>query len=262
MCVGAARIGTVPGARAIFFASFLGARPSEGFEITMPPAVPLRALPTDDRELVAQCIAGDRKSQRRLFDREKRRVHATLFRVLGSNQHVDDLLQEVFLAVFRGLPTFRGESALSTWIDRCTVRIAFAHVRAKRGRSHLELVAEDVPGDTPSPERRALAREAAGHLYDVLEAIEPKQRLAFSLHAIDDRPIVEVADLMEATVMATKARVWRARRYLEKRARVDPVLSEYLRASAPPEPAAPAAPTDGAVPRRADPAGGPLEGSP
>lgn len=186
----------------------------------------------DDRELVAQCIAGDRTAQRRLFDREKRRVHATLFRVLGSNQHIDDLLQEVFLAVFRGLSTYRGEAALSTWIDRCAVRAAFAYVRSKRTRHHLELVPEDVSGDVPSPERRALAREAASHLYEALEALEPKQRLAFSLFAIDDRSLGEVASLMEATVMATKARVWRARRYLEKRARVDPVLSEYLAASA------------------------------
>lgn len=185
----------------------------------------------DDRELVAQCIAGDRAAQRRLFDRERRRVHATLFRVLGSNQHIDDLLQEVFLAVFRGLSTFRGEAALSTWIDRCAVRAAFAYVRSKRARHHLELVAEDVSGDIPSPERRTLAREAASHLYEALEALEPKQRLAFSLFAIDDRSLSEVATLMEATVMATKARVWRARRYLEKRARVDPVLSEYLAAS-------------------------------
>ncbi|HXX65714.1 MAG TPA: sigma-70 family RNA polymerase sigma factor [Polyangiaceae bacterium] len=189
----------------------------------------------DDRELVAQCIAGDRGAQRRLFEREKRRVHATLFRVLGSNQGIDDLLQEVFLAVFRGLSTFRGEAALSTWIDRCAVRVAFAYVRGKRGRHYLELVPEDVSADVPGPERRALAREAASHLYEALEGLEPKQRLAFSLFAIDDRSLSEVASLMEASMVATKARVWRARRYLEKRARVDPVLCEYLAASAAPK---------------------------
>jgi RNA polymerase sigma factor (sigma-70 family) len=190
---------------------------------------PLRALPAqDDRELVARCIGGDRAAQRRLFEQEKRHVHATLFRILGSNHHVEDLLQDVFIAVFRGLHTFRGESSLSTWIDRCTVRAAFAHIRGARGRHHLELVPEGVATEDPSAERRTLAREATRRLYDTLGNLEPKHRLAFILHAIDGRSVAEVAELMQATLVATKARVWRARRYVEKRAKVDPTLSEYL----------------------------------
>ncbi len=197
---------------------------------------PVRALPSalDDRELAARCVAGDRTAQRRLFDREKRQVYATLFRILGSNQQLDDLLQDVFLSVFRGLHTFRGESSLSTWIDRCAVRTAFAYIRNKRGRNHLELVAENVPAEDPSAERRALAREATRRLYDTLDKLDPKHRLAFTLHAIDGRPVAEVADLMQATLVATKARVWRARRYVEKRAKVDPVLAEYLTTDPPP----------------------------
>jgi RNA polymerase sigma-70 factor (ECF subfamily) len=189
---------------------------------------------TDDRDLAARCVAGDRAAQRRLFEREKRQVYATLYRVLGSNQQLDDLLQDVFLSVFRGLHTFRGESSLSTWIDRCAVRTAFAYIRNKRGRHHLELVAENIAGDDPSAERRTLAREATRRLYDTLERLDPKHRMAFILQAIDGRPIAEVAELMQSTVVATKARVWRARRYVEKRAKVDPVLAEYLTTGAPP----------------------------
>jgi RNA polymerase sigma-70 factor (ECF subfamily) len=134
--------------------------------------------------------------------------------------------------VFRGLHTVRGESSLSTWIDRCAVRTAFAHIRSKRSRNHLELVAENLPADDPSAERRALAREATRPLYATLEHLEPKYRVAFTLHAIDGRSVAEVADLMQASVVATKARVWRARRYVEKRARANPVLAEYLVAGA------------------------------
>ena len=182
----------------------------------------------DDRELAARCVGGDRAAQRRLFEREKRQVYATLYRILGSNQSLDDLLQDVFLAVFRGLHTFRGESSLSTWIDRCAVRTAFGYIRNKRGRNHLELVPETIAADDPSAERRALAREATRRLYETLERLDPKHRMAFILHAIDGRPVAEVAELMEATVVATKARIWRSRRYVEKRAKVDPVLADYL----------------------------------
>ncbi|MGH7436062.1 MAG: RNA polymerase sigma factor [Polyangiaceae bacterium] len=183
-----------------------------------------------DYDLVARCVAGDRAAQRYLFDREKRRVYATLFRILGPNQQLDDLLQEVFLSVFRSIGTFRGESSLSTWIDRCAVRAALGHMRSRRPRP-LELVAEQVPSDDPGAERRALAREAVRRLYTVLEGLDPAQRLAFTLHAVDGRRLPEVAELTGASLVATKARVWRARRYVEKRASVDPVLSDYWRAA-------------------------------
>jgi RNA polymerase sigma-70 factor (ECF subfamily) len=189
----------------------------------------LRALPgTGDGDLVARCVAGDRGAQRRLFEGEKRRVHATLFRVLGPNQNLDDLVQDVFLSVFRSLHTFRGESSLSTWVDRCAVHAALAHMRARRGRQHLELVPESIAAGDPSAERRALAREATRHLYAALDALPSKQRTAFALSAIDGRTVTEIAELMEATAVATKARIWRARLYVEKRAKSDPVLAEYL----------------------------------
>jgi RNA polymerase sigma-70 factor (ECF subfamily) len=195
-------------------------------------AASLRAVVAqDDSRLVACCVAGDRAAQRQLFDREKRRVYATLFRILGPGPHLDDLIQDVFLSVFRSLGTFRGESSVSTWIDRCAVRAAFAHVRSRRATRPLELVADNVASDDPSAERRALAREAVRRLYAVLDGLDAKQRLAFTLHAIDERPMSEVAEVMGATLVATKARVWRARGYVEKRAKVDPVLREYLEAA-------------------------------
>jgi RNA polymerase sigma-70 factor (ECF subfamily) len=182
----------------------------------------------DEADLVARCIAGDPAAQRRLFDRELPRVHATLYRILGSNQGIDDAMQEVFLAVFRSLHQFRGDSSLSTWIDRCAVHAAFAHLRGGRRRRHLELVPESLESSDPPAERRVLAREAARRLYETLDKLDAKQRLAFALHAIDGRPLQEVAALMDATLVATKARVWRARRYVEKRAKADPVLADFL----------------------------------
>lgn len=187
---------------------------------------PVRA--PDDLSLAQRCVAGERAAQRELFDREKRRVHAALYRILGSNTYMDDLVQESFFEVFRSLKNFRGEASLGTWVDRCTVRVAYAHLTRKRPKmAQLELVPE-IPAGDASAEDRALAREAGRRLYAELDRIEPTHRLAFTLHAIDGRSLEEVAKLMEASVVATKARVWRARQALEKRARRDPVLASFL----------------------------------
>jgi RNA polymerase sigma-70 factor (ECF subfamily) len=187
---------------------------------------PVRAA--DDLTLARRCVAGDRAAQRELFDREKRRVHAALYRILGSNAMMEDLVQEAFLEIFRSLANFRGEATLGTWVDRCTVRVAFAYLTRKRPRvAQLELVPE-VPANDASAEQRVMMREAARRLYAELDRIEPVQRLAFTLHAIDGRSLEEVAQLMDATLVATKARVWRARQALEKRARKDALLASFL----------------------------------
>jgi RNA polymerase sigma-70 factor (ECF subfamily) len=192
------------------------------------PSAPPSRSHADDVDLLARCVAGDPAAQRRLFDREYPRVHATLYRILGSNHAIDDVLQETFLTVFRALTQFRGDSSLATWIDRCAVHAAFAHLRSGRGRRHLELLPETMASGAPSAERRMLAREAARRLYATLEHLDAKQRVAFALHAIDGRPLQEVAKLMGASLVATKARVWRARLYVEKRAKADPLLAELV----------------------------------
>jgi len=199
---------------------------STGTQATGPTLSVVRA--PADLELAERCVAGDRAAQQRLFHENKRRIHATLYRILGTNSYMDDLVQEAFMNVYRSLRLFRGESSLATWIDRCTVRVAYAHITQRRARApHLELVT-DVASSDASAESRALAREAARHLYAELEKMDPVQRLAFTLHVIDGRPLSEVAELMEASLVATKTRVWRARRAIEKRARKDATLAAFV----------------------------------
>lgn len=185
-------------------------------------------------DFVARCVAGDRTALRELWERERVRVHGLLFRVVGSNAHLEDLLQDAFLEVFRSLPSFRGEASLRTWIDQCAVRAAYAYFGRKARAPALESL-PDLASNGPSAEERTSHREAARRLYAELDLLEPRLRLAFTLHAIEDRPIREVAEMMESSHVTTKVRVWRARQALEKRARKDPLLSEFLAGEVHPE---------------------------
>ena len=198
-----------------------------------PPLSLVRAR--EDRTLVERSIAGDAIAQRDLFRRERRRVHATLYRILGSNLSMDDLLQDVFIEVFRSLPSFRGEAALSTWIDRCTAHVALSYLRKKRPK--LVELGDETASSASSPEEDFLLREAARRLYAELDQMDPTLRIAITLHVIDGRPVAEVASIMEASVVATKTRVWRARRHLQSCARRDPALAVFLSrdGAAPPE---------------------------
>ena len=188
--------------------------------------VPIRA--PDDLALAQRCVARDRTAQRELFDRELPRVYAILHRALGATAAIDDLVQDAFLEVFRSLKNFRGESTLGTWVDRCTVRVAYAYLTQKRRRGPVLEVVSDIASGHPNAEARAMAREAVRRLYAELDRMDPVPRLAFTLHAIDGRPLDEVARMMEASLDATKSRVWRARQALEARARRDPLLADFL----------------------------------
>jgi len=183
----------------------------------------------DDRLLVARCLGGERAAERELFRRERARVHATLYRCLGHNRDLEDMLQETFLEVFRSLTRWRAEAKLSTWIDRIAVRVAYRYLRRKGPATQsLDLFDDDLLPVSPDGEHRLLAREGVRRLYAALAALPPASRIAFALHEIDGRSIADVAACTGASVTATKLRVWRARRTLEKQAAADPILREFL----------------------------------
>ncbi len=190
-------------------------------------------VPIDEASLIAACVRGERAAERTLFRREYPRVNATVFRILGTTRDTDDLVQDTFIAVFRALPKFRGESKLSTWIDRIAVRVVFAHIaRRKKLPVSLEVMPEQADPSSLLDER-AEAREGLRRLYQVLGRLKPEARLAFALYAIDGRSIAEVAEITETTEVAAKLRIWRARREVEKRAKNDPILSTFFVPEAP-----------------------------
>ncbi len=156
-------------------------------------------------------------------------VHHTLFRILGSNRDLEDLVQDAFLEIFRALPSFRGESTLARWCQTIATRTAYlAIARRKPPAVDLALVEDILPHGEPDAARVAHAREAARRLYAALDRIDTKHRVAFALQVIDGLSVAEVAELTESTAVAVRTRVWRARRELFKRAGKDPVLSGYL----------------------------------
>ena len=189
----------------------------------------MAAAYVEDVLLVDRCLTGEPAATRELFRRHKNRVHACLFRVLGSNRDMDDLLQESFLQVFQSLKGWRAEASLATWIDRVSVRVAYRYLSQRGRRVQTDVLDdEDVPAPEQSGSRRQLARDGVKRLYAVLDELSPAARLAFTLHEIDGRSLAETAQLVGTSVTATKLRVWRARKKIEAVAAQDPVLAEFL----------------------------------
>jgi RNA polymerase sigma-70 factor (ECF subfamily) len=141
---------------------------------------------------------------------------------------MDDLVQEAFLEIFRTLHGFRGEASLGTWVDRITVRVAYAYMRRPKSRAVALAVVPDAPSGAPDAEERTMSRDALRRLYELLDRLTPSQRVAWVLHVLEDRPVAEVASITESSVVATKVRLWRARLAIDGLARQDPTLRELV----------------------------------
>jgi RNA polymerase sigma-70 factor, ECF subfamily len=153
-------------------------------------------------------------------------VHHTLYRILGSNQDMEDVLQETFLEVFRSMSRYAARSSLVTWCCAIASHVALGHLRGRR-RPMVEL-SDELPSREPDAQRIALAREAARRLYAALDKVDPVHRIAFALAVVDGKSLQEVAELTDSSLSAVKTRVWRARKELDRLAGRDPVLSAYV----------------------------------
>jgi RNA polymerase sigma-70 factor (ECF subfamily) len=166
------------------------------------------------------------------LSREIPDLERLLGRLAGPRGDIDDALQATLLAAIQAFPRFRGEASLRTWLARIAVRVFFEDLRRpeRQRRVPLEIVPCDEPRDLrqASPRDRADARRQLEGIYGHLATIGPKKRVAFLLHVLEGRSINEVAALVGATVMATKSRVFWARRELMAKVKSDPALCELL----------------------------------
>ena len=104
----------------------------------------------EEKELIRACLQGDNASWQRLYRQYRGEAWSVLFRLLGPSTDIEDLIQTVFLKVFRSLKHFQGRSKLSTWLYSICVHVAMDH-RRKKGRQGKN-ASPDLLGTLPSPE--------------------------------------------------------------------------------------------------------------
>lgn len=188
-----------------------------------------RVAETDDARVLAACRGGDRVAIERVLLAHAHMLESVIARIAGPQADVEDMLQQTFAEAIVCFPRFRGEARVGTWLTSIAIHVAHRALRSPSRRRvvELELVGE-VAGESAPPDEQAHRRRAAARLYAVLDEIAPKKRIAFVLHAFEDRPIDEVASLMGASRAATKSRIFWARRELVRRLERDPVLRELV----------------------------------
>ena len=180
----------------------------------------------DSREaaLIERCAAGDETACAELVAAHQRMVYNLSLHLLGDRDEALDLSQEVFLRVFRTLASFRGQSALRTWIYRIVVNQARNRQRFWRRRHRADQVSLDEhlqqfgdleqKNDPSTPDRMLARKETSMRIWTALDHLPFDQRTALVLREIDGLRYDEIAFSLGIAVGTVKSRLTRARQAL------------------------------------------------
>lgn len=155
------------------------------------------------------------------------RVYRLTRRLLGNAADAEDVVQDSFLQAQRKLATFRGESALSTWLYRLAVNAALAYrrrraarergrVREKENNAVLERGAHLLPHSLPDPQQQTLDRERQRLVDEAIVRLPAEQREVVALADLEELPLNEVAHRLTLSLPAVKSRLHRGRERLRE----------------------------------------------
>ena len=171
-------------------------------------AVPLEQA--DDRELVRAFVDGDREAFDVIVRRHQRNLYQLCYRFAGNHEDAADWSQDVFVRIFKALPRFKGDAALSTWMYRVCVNACLNRVSARRVSGESLDAASRVAAPDQSPFDQVLQIERAAAVRAAVETLPPKQRAAIVLRVYHQLSHEEIAEILESSVGAVKANFFHA----------------------------------------------------
>jgi RNA polymerase sigma-70 factor, ECF subfamily len=195
-----------------------GAPNTRGVRDGVGPVVPATRGGRGEAELIARCRQGDDEAFRELVDQHKRLVFALIARSVSDQARAEELSQEVFLRVHRGLAYFRGDARLSTWIYRIVCNVV---VEERTRRRVVEISLDDpVPGrDLPRMDPGAEDRtfgdlELRDRLQKAVERLPVQYQLLVNGHYLEGMRYEDLAESLQLPLGTVKTHLHRAKRLL------------------------------------------------
>lgn len=170
-----------------------------------------RVDPESIDDLVSACRRGSREAQRQLYECSGERVYRLLVRMVGR-ENAEDLLQQVFLQVFRTLGQFGGQSRFETWLYRVSVNESLQFLRKNRRRRWVSLESDVMDGQ-PNQERDFDHKEL---MERALARLEPELRSLFLLREVEKQSYAEIAEAMQIPEGTVASRLRRTRQLLKQ----------------------------------------------
>jgi RNA polymerase sigma-70 factor, ECF subfamily len=173
----------------------------------------------NERELVERCRSGDEGAFQELIERYKDLVFALIARTVQDRSRAEDLAQDVFLRIHRGLPYFRGEARLSTWIYRIVANVCVQDQTRPSVQAPTVSLDDEQTGArvTPSaPDRQFGDLELRDRLEKAIARLPPNYRLLVAAHYLDGVLYEDLAEALGLPLGTVKTQLYRAKQQLRR----------------------------------------------
>jgi RNA polymerase sigma-70 factor (ECF subfamily) len=167
--------------------------------------------PATERALVERCRAGDEDAFRGLVEHYKDLVFALIARTVQDRSRAEDLAQEVFLRIHRGLPYFRGEARLSTWIYRIVANVCVQD----HGRARTAVSLDDATSPSAA-DRQYGDFELRDRLEKAIARLPPHYRLVIAAHYLEGVQYEDLAEALQVPLGTVKTQLYRAKQQLRR----------------------------------------------
>ncbi|MEM6966023.1 MAG: RNA polymerase sigma factor [Bacteroidota bacterium] len=180
----------------------------------------------NETQIIPQLKKGNENAFRALVDTFQEKVLNTCLGFVPNRHDAEDIVQEVFIEVFRSIGQFRGESKLSTWIYRITTTKCLEHIRARKRQKRLSFFqsligmhenADRIKAyDFDHPGVLLENKERSKVLFQHIDQLPENQRVAFTLHKIEGLSYQEITAIMQTSLSSVESLMFRAKRNLKK----------------------------------------------
>jgi len=175
------------------------------------------ARPDPDLDIVrlAQARSTRRMAMGVLYERFRERVYNTALRVVGDRDEASDVLQEVFILLFRKIHRFKARAHFASWVYRISVNVSLDHLRRRRrapkpGASPALLDGPADPTVLSAPELRYAQRDLEGHVRTALTRLSDRLRIVIVLRYLEGLSYADIAEILDCSLGTVKSRLNRA----------------------------------------------------
>ena len=180
----------------------------------------------EETELISRCQQGDQEALKDIFDKYHKKVYGIAYGVVRQREEALDIVQEVFIKLFRSIKNFKGRSHFYTYLYRMVINTAIDHAR-KTGKQPLSSLDEEgsfQPSDgvDKGPERILLHKELEKKVNLAMEKLPAEQRAALIFREVEGLSYQEMAEAMGCSIGTVMSRLHYGRK------RIQELLKDYV----------------------------------
>jgi RNA polymerase sigma-70 factor (ECF subfamily) len=167
----------------------------------------------EDTDLIKECISGERRAQKQLYDKYSAKMYAVCIRYMGNSDDASDILQDGFIKVYKNLEKFRGEGSFEGWLRRIFANTAIEQLRKKKLNFSTSDKEEQIEFKAPG----AIDKLSEKDLLKIVSELSPGYRTVFNMYVVEGYGHKEIAEIMNISEGTSKSQLARARMILQEK---------------------------------------------